>query len=53
MFIVFLFGLIRVCYKLRIQVLGCKKYFLHREYLVFFSKEISIYAKSGCCLIKH
>jgi len=53
MFIVFLFALIRVHYKLSIQVLGYKKYFLRTGDFVFFSKEISIYAKSGCCLIKH
>jgi len=53
MFIVFLFGLIRVHYKLGIQVLRRKKYFLHQGYLVFFSNEISIYAKKGGCLIKH
>ena len=53
MLIVFLFGLIRVHYKLGIQVLRRKKYFLHRGDLVFFSNEISIYAKKGGCLIKH
>ena len=53
MLIVFLFGLIRVHYKLGIQVLRRKKYFLHRGDLVFFFFFLSIYAKSGCCLIKH
>ena len=39
MFIVFLFGLIRVCYKLRIQVLGRKNTFFVRGISCFFPKK--------------